>query len=84
MDYYLDSHIPMVAGLSGDYCKRANVETGLTGLGPDTPAPYAACGHLFFDSLEDLQNSFGANPEQIVSDIPNFTNVRQKYRSVRW
>ncbi|WP_199856368.1 EthD family reductase [Lunatibacter salilacus] len=76
MDYYRDRHIPMVARLLGDACKAASVETGLAGLGPDTPAPYAACGHLYFDSMEDLQNSFGANIEQIVGDVPNFTNIQ--------
>ena len=76
MNYYRDRHIPMVAELLGDACKEAQVEKGLAGLGPDTPAPYAACGHLYFDSMSDLQNSFGANLEQIVADVPNFTNTQ--------
>jgi uncharacterized protein (TIGR02118 family) len=76
MDYYRDKHIPMVAALLGDACKAASVETGLAGLGEDKRPPYAACGHLYFDSMADLQNSFGANIEQIVEDVPNFTNIQ--------
>ncbi len=76
MDYYREKHIPMVAGLLGDACKAASVETGLAGLGDATPPPYAACGHLYFDSMSDLQNSFGANLDQIVGDVPNFTNIQ--------
>ena len=76
MDYYRDKHVPMVAELLGDACKAASVEAGLAGLGDDTPAPYAACGHLYFDSMADLQNSFGANIDQIVGDVPNFTNIQ--------
>jgi len=76
MKYYRDKHLPMVAGLLGDACKAASVETGLAGLGEDMPPPYAACGHLYFDSMADLQNSFVANLDQIVGDIPNFTNAR--------
>lgn len=39
MDYYREKHIPMVAGLLGDACKAASVETKLASLEPDTPAP---------------------------------------------
>lgn len=75
-DYYLDNHIPLVRGLLGDDCKGVAVETGLAGLGePDTPPPYMACGHIYFDSMSDLQKSVNANLDQMVGDIPNFTNV---------
>lgn len=77
MDYYLAHHIPLVRGLLGDHCKGVAVEIGLAGLGePDTPAPYIVCGHLYFDSMSDLENSVNANLEQMVGDIPNFTNIQ--------
>ncbi|HSI78537.1 MAG TPA: EthD family reductase [Lunatimonas sp.] len=64
MDYYRNKHNPMVAGLLGDAWKAASVDTGLAGLGGDSPPPYAACGHLYFDSMADFQNSFGSNPKR--------------------
>jgi uncharacterized protein (TIGR02118 family) len=77
MDYYLDHHIPLVKNLLGDHCKGVEVEKGLAGLGaPDTPAPYIVCGHLFFASMADLHLSVNANLEQMVGDIPNFTNIQ--------
>ncbi|MEE9574256.1 MAG: EthD family reductase, partial [Candidatus Neomarinimicrobiota bacterium] len=41
MDYYLNKHIPMVAGLLGDAVKGATVEKGLVGGTPDAPVTYA-------------------------------------------
>ncbi len=77
MDYYCDHHLPLVRSLLGDHCKGVEVEKGLAGLPPpDTPAPYIVCGHLFFDSMADLHVSVNANLEQMVGDIPNFTNVQ--------
>lgn len=77
MDYYLDNHIQLVERLLGNDLKGVAVETGLAGLGDsDTPAPYIVCGHLYFDSMSDLQKSVTANLDQMVGDIPNFTNVQ--------
>jgi uncharacterized protein (TIGR02118 family) len=38
------------------------------------PADYLAMGHLYFESVEDFENSFGPNSEKIIGDLPNFTN----------
>jgi uncharacterized protein (TIGR02118 family) len=32
-------------------------------------------GHLYFDSVEDFQNSFGPHADAIMGDIPNYTNI---------
>ena len=75
MDYYVNKHIPMVAGLLGDAVKAASVEKGIGSDQPGVPAPYAAVGNLYFDSVEAFQNSFGANAEAIIADVPNYTNI---------
>lgn len=74
MDYYCNKHLPMVLALLGDAVKSGAVEKGLAGSVPDAPAGYMAMGHLYFETIEDFQNSFGPNAEKIMSDIPNFTN----------
>jgi uncharacterized protein (TIGR02118 family) len=74
MDYYLNKHIPMVAGLLGDAVKSATVEKGLVGGTPEAPAAYSAIGNLYFDSTEAFEKSFGANADVIMADIPNYTN----------
>lgn len=75
MEYYCDSHIPMVSILLGDAVKDSTVEKGLCGATPNAPALYAAMGNLYFDTVESFQNSFGPNAEEIMKDLPNFTNI---------
>ena len=59
IDYYCDSHMPMVQKLLGSACTGIAAEEGIAGGAPDAPAPYHAMGHLYFDSVEDFQTSFG-------------------------
>ena len=75
MDYYLNTHIPLVGKLLGDAVKGATVEQGLGGPAPNSPATFAAIGNLYFDSVESFQNSFGPNAPEILADLPNFTNA---------
>ena len=75
MDYYCNKHVPMVAGLLGDAVKGATIEKGLGGGAPGAPAPYAAMGNLYFETMESFQNSFGPNAPAIMADSPNFTNI---------
>jgi uncharacterized protein (TIGR02118 family) len=75
MDYYCNKHVPMVKGLLKDAVLGIDVESGLGGGQTEEPAQYTAMGHLYFDSVEAFQNSFGPNAEQIMGDIPNYTNI---------
>ncbi|MDP9203676.1 MAG: EthD family reductase [Gemmatimonadota bacterium] len=73
--YYLEKHIPMVRAKLGPACKRAAVEQGLAGAAPGSPPAYAVMGHLYFDSVESFQASFGPHADVIMGDIPNYTTV---------
>ena len=75
MDYYCNSHMPMVKEKLGASCKSIAVEGGLGGGAPDSPPPYVAMGHLYFDTVDDFQSAFGPHAEAIMGDIPNYTNV---------
>ncbi len=75
MDYYCNSHIPMVQEKVGAALKKVAVEGGLGGGTPDSPPPYAAMGHLYFDTVEDFQSSFGPHAAAIMADVPNYTDV---------
>ncbi|MCB0655497.1 MAG: EthD family reductase [Saprospiraceae bacterium] len=75
MDYYANSHIPMVAGLLGDAVKGASIEKGLGGADPGSPAQFVAMGNMYFDSVESFQQSFGPHAVTIMGDIPNYTNI---------
>ena len=76
MDYYLNTHIPMVESLLGDALKGASVDNGLGGAMPGSPAPYMAIGHLYFDTVEAFGNAFAPNADKIMGDIPNYTNTQ--------
>jgi len=75
MDYYCNTHLPMVGELLGDALKGATVEKGLGGAAPGTTAPFAGMGNMYFDSVEDFGKAFGPNSEKIMGDLPNFTNI---------
>ena len=75
MDYYANKHMPMVAQLLGDSLKLMAIDKGISGRSSDEPIPYLAIGYLYFDKLSAYQNSFGPHAEQIVGDIPNYTNI---------
>jgi uncharacterized protein (TIGR02118 family) len=74
MDYYCNTHAPLVAGLLGDALKGVTVEKGLGGAAPGSPAIYIAMGSMYFNSMEEFGKAFGPNSEKIISDMPNFTN----------
>jgi|SRR5438270_10819264 len=76
MEYYCKRHIPLVQRLLGSALKGASVDAGLSGEEPGTPATYVAMGHLLFDSLQSFQSSFGTHVDEIVADVPKYTNVK--------
>ena len=76
IDYYCDKHIPMILELLGDSLKGAAIEHGLSGVGPGSPPTYIAMGHLYFNSIEEYQNSFGPHSDQILADVPNYTDIQ--------
>ena len=76
MDYYCNSHIPMVRGKLGSALKGVAVEHGLAGAEPGSKAAFIAMGHLLFESVEAFQGAFGPHAEAIMKDVPNYTDVQ--------
>jgi len=74
--YYCEKHMPMVRKLVGSALKGMAVEHGIGGMAPGSPAPYAAMGHLVFDSVEAFQKAFGPHTQKILADVPNYTNIQ--------
>jgi uncharacterized protein (TIGR02118 family) len=75
MDYYCNSHIPMVRQKLGAACKGAAVEHGLSGAAPGSRPAFIAMGHLYFDTLEAFQAAFGPHAQAFMADIPNYTDI---------
>jgi len=76
MNYYCNSHIPMVRQKLGAACKGAAVEQGITGATPGSRPAFIAMGHIYFDSVEAFQTAFGPHAEAIMADIPNYTDIQ--------
>lgn len=75
MDYYVNRHMPMVQQKLGAACKRIAVEQGIAGGAPGAPATYVALGHLYFDSTDAFQAAFAPHAQEIMADIPSYTNT---------
>ncbi|MDC8003924.1 EthD family reductase [Aureisphaera galaxeae] len=76
MDYYASKHMPMLDSLFGDALKHLAIDKGVAGRTPDEPIPYLAIGYMYFDTLSEYENAFGPHAEQILGDIPNYTNIQ--------
>ena len=75
MDYYCDSHMPLVQRQLRPALKGIAVDKGLAGGAPGAPPTYVAAGHLLFESVDEFQSAFAANGDAIVADIANYTDI---------
>jgi uncharacterized protein (TIGR02118 family) len=75
MDYYSNTHIPLVKSLFGDAMKGAAIDKGVAGGTPGTPVPYLATGYLYFETISAYQDGIKAHLEKILADVPKYTNT---------
>ena len=76
MDYYCNSHLPMVKDKLGEACQGIAADQGIAGGMPGSPPTYVAAGHLFFESVEAFQSAFTPHAGEILADIPNYTDAQ--------
>jgi len=79
MDYYCNKHMALTSNFLGKTLKGMSVERGIAGVAPNSPAPYAAIGNMYFDSLEAFQKAL-SQADQLMADIPNFTNIEPVFQ----
>jgi uncharacterized protein (TIGR02118 family) len=75
IDYYCTKHVELVTGLLGNALKGASIESGLGGGAPGSQAPFIAIANMYFNNIEDFEQSFGPNSGKIMGDLPNFTDI---------
>ena len=73
--YYLGKHMPLVKARMGPALKFYTVDKGLAGGGPGDPPPNLMVVHLHCDSVDDFQRGFGPHAQEIMGDIPNYTDI---------
>ena len=76
LDYYKKRHMGLVEERLRSFgLVRTEVDKGLAGGAPGSPAPYVCIGHVYFSSLEGFQNGMGAHGKEIMGDVPNYTDI---------
>jgi uncharacterized protein (TIGR02118 family) len=75
-EYYINKHIPLVSKLLGEVLKKIEVDFGIAGGSTTEPAPFVVMTHMTFNSIESFQEIFAIHSEELLSDIPNFTNCQ--------
>jgi len=76
IDYYAGKHMSLVRERwSGMGLVKTEVDRGVAGGAPGSPAPYVAVGHVYFDSLDSLQKATKAHGRELFADVPNFTDI---------
>ena len=74
--YYLDKHIPLVkARLNEMGLRSIHVLRGATALDGGSPA-FELIAQLTFDSTQQVQEGLVKHGQEIMTDIPKFTNVQ--------
>lgn len=74
-DYYRDTHMPLVKSKLGSACEYYTVEKGMAGGQPGDPPTYVAMCAFICNSLEGYGAAMQANAEEILGDIPNYTDI---------
>jgi uncharacterized protein (TIGR02118 family) len=79
LDYYVKKHMKLVHDrLDPLGLQRIEVDRGVAGGGPGTPAPFASIGHIYFNSVSDFQNAIGKHGKELFDDVPNFTDIQPR------
>jgi uncharacterized protein (TIGR02118 family) len=73
--YYRDTHMPLVAKRMGAHCLRYTVDKGISGGAPGTAPTYIGMCHIYCDSVGSFEAGFGPHAQEIMADIPNYTDL---------
>ena len=75
-DYYLGAHLKLAHRLLDSRgLVRIEIDRGVGSFPPGTPPPYHAVGHLFFNSMADLQAALGATANELVADAQKYSDA---------
>ncbi len=75
IDYYCNSHVPMVARTLGTACKSISIDAGLAGRAPGSKPPFFAMAHMLFESMDVFRAAFAPHAAEFSKDGPNYTDV---------
>ena len=81
LEYYTNSHIPMVQRLLGPMgLVRGELEKGVSGTDPNAPPPFVVVGNLYFNTTEEVHAAFSAHGREIMGDVKNYTEIEPQFQ----
>ncbi len=74
-DYYANTHMPLVKKRLADFgMGDFEVERGIEAADGEA-APYICILHIEFPTVDDFKRGFEKHGEELLADIPNYTNI---------
>ena len=74
-DYYANSHMKLCHTLLDSFgLVKSEVDRGVA------DSPYAAIGHLIFNSMEDMQKGLQAHDATLAADMVNYTDAKPQFQ----
>jgi uncharacterized protein (TIGR02118 family) len=78
MQYYRETHLPLLRRLMGDKLKALTVDEGVE---PGAlPAPYAVVCELTFESLDVMGPALAEHQPALGADIPKYTSLEPVFQ----
>ncbi|CAB3712639.1 EthD family reductase [Trinickia soli] len=74
IDYYRDKHMTLAARHFGAALKGWSIDSGINAGEPGSKPGFVAAGHFLFDSIESFTAVFEPVADELVADIPNYTD----------
>ena len=79
--YWTSTHLNIVQTLLGPQLgHRRRGERSVSGTDPNSPPPFVAIAHLYFNTVEELHSAFIAHASTIMGDIPNYTDIKPQFQ----
>lgn len=79
LDYYIETHMRLVQDRLGPGgLERYELASGRSGWPPDAAAPYLMICDMYFPSRDALEQAFGTYRDELVADIPVYTNIEPR------
>lgn len=80
-DYWASTHLDLVQTLLGPMgLVKGEMEKGVSGTDPNSPPPFIAIAHLYFDTVEEVHSAFIAHAGTIIGDISNYTDIKPQFQ----
>jgi uncharacterized protein (TIGR02118 family) len=75
--YFTTTHLDLVQNLlTPAGLVKAEMEKGVSGADPSSPAPFVALVHLHFNSVDEVHAGFTTHGGAIMGDIANYTDIK--------